>query len=72
MRKTMLVACLFLLPVFAGCAVSDALFAVFGDNYTGGGHTRADKETHFNRQMETSRNYTADAPTSHWRPWDEP
>ena len=57
MRKTTLIVCLIFLPMFAGCTVSDALFAVFGEHYTDGGYARAEKEYHYNQQVEASRNY---------------
>ena len=61
MRKLTLIACLIFLPMLSGCTVSDALFAVFGANYTGGGITRAEKEDHYNRQFEAS---------PHYEPWN--
>ena len=61
MRKLTLIACLTFLPLLAGCTVSDALFAVFSDGYTGGGYTRADKEHHYNQQVQASQ---------HYEPWD--
>ncbi|MDA1055645.1 MAG: hypothetical protein O3C40_35060 [Planctomycetota bacterium] len=57
MRKTTLIACFIFLPVLAGCTVSDALFGVFGGNYTGGGYTRADREYDYNQRVEASQTY---------------
>jgi hypothetical protein len=58
MRKIGHIACLLFLPMLTGCAVSDVLFEVFGDHYTGGGYTRADKEYHYNQRVEASQNYS--------------
>jgi hypothetical protein len=57
--------------MLAGCTVSDALFEVFGNHYTGGGYTREEKEYHYNEQVEAHRNRArgSDA-ASHWRPWN--
>lgn len=57
MLKHRLLACFALLPLLSGCSVSDAMFNVFGDHYSGGGYTRAEKEYHYNQQVEASRNY---------------
>lgn len=55
MRSTVVLAGLLLLPIFTGCTAPEALFGVFGDHYSGGGYTRADKAHHFNQQVESSR-----------------
>ena len=57
MRKTMAITCLIFVSQFTGCAISDVLFSAFGESYTGGGVTRADKELHYNQQVEASQNY---------------
>ena len=57
MSKRTLLSFLLLLPTLTGCAISDTLFEVFGDHYTGGGYTRAEKEYHYNQQVEASREY---------------
>jgi hypothetical protein len=49
-------------PLLAGCTVSDALFAALGDHYTDGGYTRAEKQYHYNQQVEASRNAAASLP----------
>ena len=56
MRKAIILICLCLLPA-TGCSMSDALFSVFGDHYSGGGYTREEKQYHFNQQVEASRSY---------------
>jgi hypothetical protein len=48
----------------AGCAISDVLFAAFGDYYSEGGYTRVDREYHYRRQLEATRNYDRMNPTS--------
>lgn len=62
MKSIVFLAILLVLTTFTGCTVSDALFSVFGDHYTGGGHTRAEKEYHYNQQVEASRNYGSSMP----------
>jgi len=57
MRKSLILTCLCLLPAVTGCSMSDALFSVFGDHYSGGGYTREEKEYHYNQQVEASRSY---------------
>jgi hypothetical protein len=54
MKTFRFLACLFLLPAISGCAMSDAVFAVFGDHYSDGGYTRADRKYHFEQQLEAS------------------
>jgi len=53
---------LLLLVGAGGCSLPSALFSVFGNHYTGGGTTLADKESHFDRQFESTK---VDVP------WDE-
>jgi len=60
MRKATLIACLLFLPMLSGCKT--LLFGVFGDYYSGGGSTRADKEDHYTRQFE---------PSQHHVPWNQ-
>jgi len=62
MKPITLLFVLAILSMFSGCTVSDALFSVFGDHYTGGGYTRAEKEYHYNQQVEASRNYSSPLP----------
>jgi hypothetical protein len=62
MRRIAIIACLVFLPTFVGCTLPDALFAVFGGGYTGGGDTWADRQNHFNQQVEASRAYGARNP----------
>jgi hypothetical protein len=57
MKRAAILAGLVILTMLAGCAVSDVLFSVFGDHYSGGGTTRADKEYHYNQQLEAAREY---------------
>ncbi len=57
MRTAVILTCLALLSACTGCAVSDMLFAVFGDHYSGGGTTREEKKYHFDRQVEASQDY---------------
>ncbi len=64
MRRTVLIACFVLLPLLTGCSiVPDMLFGIFRDGYTGGGDTRAQKESHYNEQREPSG--------QHYKPWRE-
>jgi len=57
MRKAIILTLFVMLPALTGCTVSDALFAVFGDHYSGGGYTREEKEYHFNQQVRASQSY---------------
>lgn len=59
MKRMCVCVALAFLPLLAGCTISDALFAVFGDSYSGGGYTQADKQYHYNQQVEASQNYAA-------------
>ncbi len=36
----------------SGCSMSDAVFNLFGDNYSGGGTTRLEKKAHYESQLE--------------------
>ncbi len=61
MRIKIALTCLFVLPLFTGCAaVPDVLFSVFGDHYTGGGITRVEKKDHYDRQVEASQSYKSE------------
>ena len=63
MRRTLLIACLLLLPLLTGCTiVSDLLFGAFGGGYTGGGDTWAEKKSHYDEQRE---------PSGHYHPWNQ-
>lgn len=58
MRQLLAITCLCLLPCTTGCSLLPAaLFGIFGDHYSGGGYTRADREDHFNRAVEASQNH---------------
>ena len=58
MRKTVVLASLLFLPMLSGCAVSDMLFAVFGEeHYTGGGYTREEKKHDVDRHIEASQGH---------------
>jgi len=59
MRKATILACFLLFPTLAGCSLSEALFTVFGGNYSGGGYTREEKKYDFDRRVEESQNYDA-------------
>jgi hypothetical protein len=64
MRIRLILALCLLLS--SGCSViPDALFSVFGGNYTGGGTTRAQKREHYDRQVEASRGYDLEYSTSY-------
>ena len=57
MRKIALLVVLMTIPFVAGCAMSDALFSVFGDYYSDGGTTPAEKKYHYDRQVDAWDNY---------------
>lgn len=59
MRKLTLIACLISLPMMSGCKT--LLFGFFGDYYSGGGSTRAEKQDHYDRRFE---------PSQHYEPWN--
>ncbi len=46
----------------SGCSMSDMIYAVFSEGYTGGGPTEIDKKRHYDQQVEASRHY------SPWQP----
>ena len=57
MRTFLIVIC-FCLPVsFTGCALHDAIFAVFGDAYSGGGPSSDDRYRDYNERVEASQAY---------------
>ena len=56
MRRIVICVSLSFLMSISGCALPDALFNLLGDHYTGGGTTRAEKEYHFNAQIEAAQN----------------
>ncbi len=62
MRKSAIIIFVLSISMFSGCSMSDLIFGVFRDGYTGGGYTTADKKDHYDRQVEASRNYS---------PWQE-
>jgi len=62
MKRIVFLAILGILTTFTGCTIPDAIFSVFGDHYTGGGYTRAEKEYHYDQQVEASRNYGSSLP----------
>ena len=55
MRKLLHITCLLLVSTLTGCAISDVVFSAFGDHYTGGGTTRAEKKYHYDQQIEASK-----------------
>jgi|GEM_PF-4376023 len=62
MRKTIACNCLFVLTLLTGCAMSDTVFNLFGDHYTGGGTTRAEKRHHYDQQIEAAQSQST------WQP----
>ena len=62
MRKAIFVAELIALAILPGCKVSDIIFAALSDSYSGGGYTQADKQSHYERQID---------PSPHYSPWNE-
>lgn len=60
MQLRTFIVCLAFLPLLAGCSVAD-LVGIFSDGYTGGGYTKADRVSHYQRQVE---------PSQHYQPWD--
>lgn len=42
--------------------MSDALFTVFGDHYSGGGSTRAEKEYDYNQRVNAGGDYDSSYP----------
>ena len=62
MRRTVAVIVFLFAPLLSGCTFSDALFGLFGDHYTGGGHTLEEKRYDYNRQLDAARGDTS------WRP----
>ena len=59
--RSLILATACLLPLFSGCVtLPDALFAVFGSAYSGGGPSSADRQRDYDQRVEASRAY-ADA-----------
>jgi len=56
----LLIACL---TTLQGCAISDLVFCVFGDHYTGGGTTKFEKQWDYDRQVETANGRDPDFAT---------
>jgi hypothetical protein len=47
MRKAVLLLVLIGAPPTSGCALSDLLFDIFGDAYSAGGSTDAERQVHY-------------------------
>ncbi len=62
MRKPWFLAGLILLSTLSGCSWSDMIFGALSDHYSGGGDTLADKQYHYDQQMEAARSYPARNP----------
>jgi len=62
MKPISLVGVLIILATSTGCTVSDALFSVFGDHYSGGGYTWEDKHYDYDRKLEAARDYGSSLP----------
>jgi len=62
MPRVFLAACLLSLPICSGCALSDAIFCVFGDSYSAAGPSWDDKQRHYDAQVEASEAYAAANP----------
>jgi len=54
MHRVLLAACLMLFPACSGCALSDAIFCLFGDSYSAAGPSWDDKQRHYDSQVEAS------------------
>lgn len=57
MKRIILLALFVLLCTSPGCTVSDALFGVFGDGYTGGGSTWEEKKYDYDQRVSGSQDY---------------
>ncbi|MFN3150322.1 hypothetical protein [Bremerella sp.] len=57
MKRIILLALFVLLCMSPGCTVSDALFGVFGDGYTGGGSTWEEKKYDYDQRVSGSHDY---------------
>ncbi|MEM8945508.1 MAG: hypothetical protein AAGD11_10010 [Planctomycetota bacterium] len=55
MRKTLRWLCCLACLSSTGCAVSDVVFGLFGDHYTGGGTTECEKKYHYEQQLANAR-----------------
>ena len=73
MQKAVALTWLLLLPALSGCALSDAIFSLFGDSYSAAGPSWDDKQRHYESQVEASEAYAAanrkrsDASSSAWQ-----
>ncbi len=63
MSRILVALGLLLVSVCAGCALSDAIFCVFGDSYSAAGPSWDDKKRHYDSQVEASEAYAAANPT---------
>ncbi len=43
--------------MLSGCSMSDLVYAVFSEGYTGGGPTEIDKRRHYDQQVDRSQSY---------------
>jgi len=57
MPKKALIAMLLLAPAISGCAVTDAIFALFGDSYSAAGPSLAEKRQHYDDSIEAAEAY---------------
>ncbi|MFY9254312.1 MAG: hypothetical protein WAO83_12705 [Fuerstiella sp.] len=70
MKRNVARLCLLLLPLLCGCTFGDVLFGIFGRNYSGGGTTKVEKQSHYDRTVNESRNRGTFG-NSVREPWDE-
>jgi hypothetical protein len=52
MRKAILVLALVGAPLTTGCALSDLFFSIFGDAYSAGGSTDAERQLHYEDRVQ--------------------
>ena len=67
MKRILYAVAFVLMPTLTGCTVSEALFSVFGDHYSGGGLTREEKQYHYKQQVEASQNHDSSLQSSSMR-----
>lgn len=57
MRRIFYAIAVLCILMTSGCAVNDWIFAAFGDHYSGGGLSRAEKQDHYDRESEKWKGY---------------
>lgn len=63
MRKSVVFALVASLSTSTGCSIYDFAFGLFGDHYSAGGTSEAEKRLHYDREDERWQSYDPDLAT---------